>query len=265
MAFCSFYNAAIARGRRRPSVHPSKAKRSSSGSGRPRTALWISCAATVLNVMPLPPYPSTAKHALGPGNSPDRWQPRFARPEAGGPGELGGGAHLRQEGMELAPYRFDLLGDERVTLLLVGELLIFAAHDDPALPRRSQVEVWVGRLPDQAAARPKAFRLRRRGQGPCREDLVLRGLDQVEWLVTGREHHVPGADLEPFTRGQGHGVPARFDVDHVDRSVEHSTPRARATPQTRDERDGIDLACAAREDGARSIDRGQGPQTWPDR
>jgi hypothetical protein len=174
-------------------VQPGKANRSLSGSGRPITALWISCAATVLKVIPLPPYPSTAKHRLAPGTAPIERQPGFARPEASRPRELGPRVHPGEQGSELPTDGLHLRRDQGVPLSLVGELFGLASHDDPAFSRRAQIQVGIGRLPDQATAWPKAIRLGRRGHGPGRHDLVPFRFDQAEVLVTGREDHVARA------------------------------------------------------------------------
>ena len=110
--------------------------------------------------------PEHGEAALGARDAADRGKPVLLSPKEPAQANAGLVSTPGSSLPSLRADRGDLLLDQRIALLCVGELLVLAADDDAAVPRGAQVEIGIGRLPDQAARWPEPIGLQARSPSP---------------------------------------------------------------------------------------------------
>ena len=156
-----------------------------------------------------------------PGTAPIEGRPVSVEPKAPAQANSGVGVELREEPSEFPRDRRRLLRDQRIARFVVGKLLVLAAADHPPVRRRADVEIRVGRLPDEAVLRPEVPRLRLGRDGLGREHLVPPLRHEVA-ASRSRSRRPAPCSGSSVRRAVAAVTPlrCRLDIGHVDRRVE---------------------------------------------
>jgi len=162
-----------------------------------------------------------ARHA---GDPVDDRQASVRFTESPCPGEFDGCIELRQELLQLAPQNCGLAGEQCIALLFVRESFIFPTAEDASFPRRPNIEIRTGGLPDTALTRPQILPRLAHGRdcpGGCSP--VMPTWHAVGKLISGRKDKVGAMNASPVRQRRGHTARLRRDVGDVQR---RKNPRA---------------------------------------
>ena len=155
-----------------------------------------------------------------PGSRPIDGKPVPVDPNEPAQANSGCGSALRQQRLQFARQRRRLVGEQRITALLVLELLVLAAADHAAVRSRAHIEIGIGRFPDQRQRTCGEAALRPGGDRIGRDDRMAVGRNLGQQLIAGRQHQMAADDHRAGAGADGDLLAGFAEIGGIGRAVE---------------------------------------------